>query len=602
MKQEFKEYLRKILEYPTPSTNLYAEIQDTGWSPMKSSGTNLRENPIFKKLLHIKWYNSTLPQPSGGFLAGETLDYINLRSCNISYTNLHSQDDTIVYKERQRQCVPEPVAFGSKFVGVLSIGKHSKQIESDTPNITVGIKTRKTIIFESCDRKIQVDLSSSRFDSSRFDNLIENEEVKFVRFKDHKELFKEFCIENAHFSLREIFPSLRMISNKDILKELCLEFISIKSSLFYATKTVDCFSLGESLLFFSIKFGDGSIVMVATKILEYIKSVLSDNMIAPNIVGSYIFLFETVVFITKIYLDPKEKNMFREIDSNQEVYKQEVEYLPVRLETVYENILEGDLEKNGYSKGFNRILSIYQKILSYFNSNLHSYLSKEPIEKTVNMILSAKNIPRNEILGVSMLVSGIYNFFNKKTTVEYSGLLELIKEVLRHFSEYLSYLKKSKYKAKDPTGNKLKPVLCSMLDLYYSLRYIDNRFVTDVFCYGVLDRFNSFNISNIKKLLKYKEMHEEVVQRLKENRELYNIQKKFCGTMQVEIDPTYNTVEKKVLINISSIKSIRSNKAIEGEIEKGKILEEEMYRRYKIYIYEYLKEKNTIPDFEQFFK
>jgi hypothetical protein len=70
--------------------------------------------------------------------------------------------------------------------------------------------------------------------------------------------------------------------------------------------------------------------------------------------------------------------------------------------------------------------------------------------------------------------------------------------------------------------------------------------------------------------------------------------------MNIDLNPTYSTLEKKALLRISGIKEITKVDQIPGVLEKGKGLDEDLYKRYKIYIYEYLKEKNY-KDYEIYF-
>lgn len=595
-----EDYLRKILDYPRPTTDLSADLDQLTWSPTIDYVEKedvyrpvSESSPLFRRLLYIKWYNSTC----------------------LGNKSEVTRDDLEVYK-RNRHLKGEYVGFDSKYTGVLKIGDKSTFIEDEKRVVKVGVVRRKTIIFESCDGRLEVDLSKKYIQ-------YKGVPVSFVRLKSHKEIFNEFCIEKAPLSLREIYPAIEAISKGNVQrKALCLEFILIKSSLFFGNKSVDCFSLGDSLLFFSLQFEDDSIIPKCRKILEYIQSVLSENMVAPNRVPSYLFLFDTLVFLIKIY-QKKDRDRFL-VPLNQEE-----NFSPVNLNTIYDNIFQFESPSTT-----EKIFTIYRNILSYFRTNLHIFIKKEDISRVMNGILSRKRFQRHEVLGILMNVTAIHDlisprdmkkkeeddeYYSKKDTLDdLKDEIEMTKDKnLDHIKNYTHSRLRSNLLKEQIEINKnildhdllrlIQEIVVldnphDILDVYYSLKYIDSKFITDIFCYGVLVRLNRLNISNIKRLLKYREFKGEVVHRLKESRRKYEAQKDLSRKMGVDLDPTYGTVEKKVLLNLSGVRGIRKEKYIPGILERGRCLEGEMYKRYKIFLYEYLKEKKTIENFGMYFK
>lgn len=603
MKEE--NYLKKILNYPTTSTDLLVDFSYPSWKSTvdyvddttQHSTGDVSSCPLFRRLLYVKWYNSTLHSEEDG--------------------GRDAQDDTGIY--RRRFLKGEYVPFDSKYTGVLCVGRNSTRVESQEKILTVGVMTRKTIIFESCDSRVVVDLTDPS--EKKYKDL----PVRFLREKSHKELFKEYCVEKSPLSLREVYPSIEVFSTGGNLKDLCLEFISIKSRLFFGSKTVDCYSLGDSLLFFSLVFKDSCVVPHCLKIQEYIQSVLSENMIGPNIVPSYIFLYETLVFITKIY--QSQDQLLSTISTIDTISPME-NNPPVNLKTIHENIFSLEDEEDASSSlAFRRIFSIHKNILSYYKSNLHRYIKKEEVSRVVNRILSRKKFHRYEILGILVHTTSIENFFQaQRPVVKDEESMFRVRNTLEDLKEEIETLEVNSSKSEfnknildydclqmvqstlDVLHKHLKgpssttDIFKDILDIYYSLRYIGSKFITDIFSYGVLVRVNRFNISNIKRLLKYRGFREDVVDRLKEYRRMYYIQRDLCERMEVDLDPTYNTIEKKVLLNLSGVRSIRKGEHIQGMIEKGRCLEEEMYQRYKIYLYEYLREKKKVQDYERYFR
>ncbi|EOB14817.1 hypothetical protein NBO_14g0005 [Nosema bombycis CQ1] len=344
-------YLKKILEYPKPSQNL--NYHKNNYINEKSF-----HSLYFRKLLYIKQYNSLMDANCDEFILKADV------SKNI-------RDDCICLKENINFKV-EYVPFDTTYFGILSIGNRKTLVNTDKSNIKVGIKTRNTILFESYDRILHIDLNKPI-------------DLKFTRFKPHTNIFREFCIEQSKKSLRDVYPYLLLIANESNIKILSLEFISVKNKLFFGGDNIDCYTLGDSLLFYSKKFRDENLIKQCGKIKEYVQHVLSEIMIAPNEVPDYLFLFETLSFIERLYLndvkffkenddyndndnkednkDNKDDNMninINDMDTFFNPIDQDTTYknsnpLPINLNTAYSYIMSDINLTPTNSKGYNKI-------------------------------------------------------------------------------------------------------------------------------------------------------------------------------------------------------------------------------------------------------
>lgn len=593
-------YLKKILEYPKPSQNLNYHkknyINDKSFMSC-----------YFRKLLYIKHYNSLLDANCNEFILKADVSKNIRDDCICSYKNFKV----------------EYVPFDTTYFGILSIGNRKTLVNTDKQNIKVGIKTRNTILFESYDRILHIDLNKPI-------------DLKFTRFKPHTNIFREFCIEQSKKSLRDVYPYLLLIANESNIKILSLEFISVKNKLFFGGDNIDCYTLGDSLLFYSKKFRDGNLIKQCGKIKEYVQHVLSEIMVSPNEVPDYLFLFETLSFIERLYFNDKKFNKEdnkgnkednKEDNMNININDMDTFFNPIDLDTTYKNLISlpinlntaysyimSDINTNtSNSKCYNKIFGIYTKALDFFNTGLHIYLNKKDIENMINNVLLQGNFYHYEVLGIVSNLTSIKNIFKLSNHNEYESLsklqirdtlvqhsfhydllirdlLDLVQNILKNTRDFFIKIKK------DRLDLDIKDVIDLIIDLYYNLLYIDNKIITNFFSSGILRQLNSFNLDNIKKISRKK----VIIDRLNWSRNNYNLERKLCDIMNIDLNPTYSTLEKKALLRISGIKEITKVDQIPGVLEKGKGLDEDLYKRYKIYIYEYLKEKNY-KDYEIYF-
>ncbi|EOB14818.1 hypothetical protein NBO_14g0006 [Nosema bombycis CQ1] len=228
----------------------------------------------------------------------------------------------------------------------------------------------------------------------------------------------------------------------------------------------------------------------------------------------------------------------------------------------------------------------------------------------INNVLLQGNFYHHEVLGIVSNLTSIKNIFKlsnhkeneslsklqiRDTLVQHSfhydllirDLLDLVQNILKNTRDFFIKIKK------DKSDLDIKDVIDLIIDLYNNLLYIDNKIITNFFSSAILKQLNSFNLDNIKKISRNKD-------KLNWSRKNYNLERKLCDIMNIDLNPTYSTLEKKALLRISGIKEITKVDQIPGVLEKGKGLDEDLYKRYKIYIYEYLKEKNY-KDYESYF-
>ncbi|UYI27658.1 hypothetical protein J0A71_07g15360 [Encephalitozoon cuniculi] len=458
-----------------------------------------------------------------------------------------------------------------------------------------------------------------------------------------REKLVEYYLDNKNIPLGRLLDGIVCISQPGSLRENCLGFLELKTSLFFGEAQISPYDLGGSLLFFLWMFGGDGLSLTTNKIIEYIEYVLSELDVCRDSVRDLLFLHETCIFINmvisssfRVWRTGNSKNRWlggtgpesrcgwtgrRHVWTGtclgescvvSAYYRRSPGNFVFTLQRdgCGERICRGDAKPivrssigdllleslkasrteriENQSLGLGRLLLVYRRLDKISRKGLGGFMDEDEVGRLVVSILEGNGVHEKEVLLLCTIVKDISRIVPVKVSVLDKALVRCIVGVVSMFRKRLrNLLRKGEGSASD--------VFLPIRRFYGRLRYLGSRIHEEVFesdlhhaieeeCFHRLRKASGDVRSGLRQVGLCRRVHEEHLRTF--------------SSLRREIELSYCLEEKRALMRFYDVKRIkrvlRSPEILEKEVCKmigeGATADDDMHNRYKLYLYECIKE------------
>ncbi|AFM98434.1 hypothetical protein EHEL_060610 [Encephalitozoon hellem ATCC 50504] len=458
--------------------------------------------------------------------------------------------------------------------------------------------------------------------------------VRFGYHRMHKMISTEeltnYYLDNKAISLVKLFDGIVCVSQPGNLRENCLKFIELKTSLFFGEAQISPYDIGSSLLFFFRMFGGRGMTQITNKIIEYVEYALCELDVCKDSAKDLLFLHETCIFINRIAslelrdaeggtqvidgkagcddFDPKGvctvsayykgqctwgNVMFslRRMEHQERAYRGSQD--PIVRNTIGDFLLEGlaisgPQYNRGQSPGLSKLLEVYRRLVIISRKGLTRFVNGERASTLIVSILEENIVEDKETLLLYTIVKDISKILPVRVSVLDKALVKCVGEVV-------SMLKRRIRKLLKKGEGDVEEVFGPIRRFYARLRYLDSSIHEEIFksdlhhsveeeCFYRLRKMPPDTKTGLKRLALCRKVHEEYLRVL--------------GSVNREMELSYCLEEKKAFMRLYDVRKIkkilRRPEELEKEILKmigeGLNVNDDIRNRYKLYLYECIKE------------
>ncbi|ADM11666.1 uncharacterized protein Eint_060580 [Encephalitozoon intestinalis ATCC 50506] len=478
-----------------------------------------------------------------------------------------------------------------------------------------------------------------------------------VRFGYHKmykvmpmERLMNYYLDNKCIPLGKLLEELVCISQPGSLRDNCLRFIELKASLFFGEAEISPYDVGSSLLFFLWMFGGSRLSLITNKIIEYIEYVLSELDICRSSTKDFLFLHETCIFINKIILlerqageigshrkpsigdmkkdmqvgvgpsdwyewddfCPKEsctalayykaadfsENLvlrLRRIGHQEKMHEEDAK--PIVKSTIEDLLLESlRISKaeciRSRSPGLRKLFGVYRRMNKISQKGLARFVDRDKTSNLIISILEENTVFDCETLLLCTILKDISQIVPVRVSVLDKALVKCISEVVEMFGKRLRRLLR---KGEEDVENAFEPIRL----FFKRLRYLNSTIHEEIFksdlhhaieeeCFYRLRKISRDVRGGLRQLELCRKLHEEHL--------------RMFNSMNREIELGYCLEEKKAFMRLYDVRKIkrmlRNPEILEKEILKmigeGTFADDNVRNRYKLYLYECIKENARV--------
>lgn len=474
--------------------------------------------------------------------------------------------------------------------------------------------------------------------------------ARFGYHRMHKVICMEdlmnYYLDNKAIPLGRFFDEIICVSQPVNLRENCLRFIELKASLFFGEAEISPYDVGSSLLFFLRMFGGEKMAQTTNKIIEYVEYVLCEIDVCRDSVKDLLFLHETCMFINmvisleardigdggskgpgpgemrdSVQLNDQKRRWYewngfypREICTVSAYYKAQCSWenvifslkrrhhgekacrggqSPIIRSTIEDLLFEGlRISGSGYdgsqSPGLSKLLGVYRELVKISRKGLSKFVNRDKTGSLIISILEENMVADRETLLLCTIVKDISKMVPVRVSI-------LDKALVKSISEVVLMLRRRLRQALKKGEGEVENVFVPINRFFTRLRYLNSSIHEEIFrsdlhhsieeeCFHRLRKESLDVKTGLKRLGLCRKVHEEHL--------------RIFGSMNREIELSYCLEEKKAFMRLYDTKKIKRmlrrpemlGKEILKMIGEGSNAHDDIRNRYKLYLYECIKE------------
>ncbi|AFN83154.1 hypothetical protein EROM_060600 [Encephalitozoon romaleae SJ-2008] len=473
--------------------------------------------------------------------------------------------------------------------------------------------------------------------------------ARFSYHRMHKVISMEelmsYYLDNKAIPLGRLFDEIICVSQPGNLRENCLRFIELKANLFFGEAEVSPYDVGSSLLFFLRMFGGKKMAQTTNKIIEYIEYVLCEIDVCRDSIKDLLFLYETCMFINMIIsletqdtgdggskrlgsakmrdtMKLSDKSGWcewddfypREVCSVSAYYKAQCSWEnvvfslkrryheekiyegsrgPIVRSTIEDLLFEGlkisGSEYNGsQSPGLSKLLGVYRKLVKISRKGLNRFVNRDKASSLIISILEENMVTDRETLLLCTIVKDISKMVPVRVSI-------LDKALVKCISEVVLMLRRRLRQALKKGEGEVENVFVPINRFFTRLRYLNSSIHEEIFR---SDLHHSIEEECFHRLRKVPLDVKTGLKRLELCRKVHEEHLRIFGSMSREIELSYCLEEKKAFMRLYDVRKIKRmlrhpemlGKEILKMIGEGSNVNDDIRNRYKLYLYECIKE------------
>jgi hypothetical protein len=433
----------------------------------------------------------------------------------------------------------------------------------------------------------------------------------------------ELFLEHKNVPLRELLPRLMAVSQPGSIQEVCLKFLSFKMSLLFGEGAISPYDIGTSLLFYSLIFDTVPLVRSINKMVDYIEWSLCEGSLCPSRCSSFLFLHETGIFLNRLTCIKARHEIGRARTDEREMYERmkmavfnmcvdsvrddgaiyrPLSYSDRLREAVRIAIVRSSMPERlneavvnfrtkrlfGKSMAYSHLLGLNIKLVELWNRGVSNCISGRELEIAITSMLSRHRLLEKEVLSACTIIRNMAQIVPMRVTCLDKQLALCIERAILVLSRRI----KGCYKKKED----LALVFGEALRFYRDIHYLESPIHEKLFKFELhrcleeesIHRLGKIPLSNTK----------EALGQLRICRSVHNKHQELLFNMEYQVHSEYRKEEKKAFMRLYDLRKIKEALADPKELEraiiqmigKGIVVDDEIRRQYKIYLYEAIKD------------
>lgn len=541
--------------------------------------------------------------------------------------------------------------MGREFCGLVVVSGRPMTVARPGSRVTVGMRSREGIGEGEVRGMFAVELdglcgsgTGTQDVEAVYGYRRSRLEIRFDYHKVHMGMSGEelmgYYLDNRNVPLGSLFDEIVCVSQPGMLRTNCLMFVELKTGLFFGGAETSAYDVGRSLLFFVRMFGGAGVAAVTNKVIEYVEHAVRELDVCRGASEGLLFLHETCLFINMMIARERQRGCEKDgekmrnellgLGDDPEWYGDDAAWparsrfssyhkaggssrievvelrrtevsekrrrgdaVPVTQNRIGDVLLEGltGLESegtDGMSGGAGKLMAIHRRLREVERRGLAGAVPGKRVGSLIVSILEENTVREGETVLLCTVIKEISHIVPVQVSILDKALVVCIGKVVCLFRRRLRRLMKD-------GREEVESVFEAARRFYTRLRYLGSGIHLEIFksdlCHAIeeesvegLRSAPSEIKAGLSRLGICRKMHEEHLFLLQE--------------MGQEIELGYCLEEKRAFMRLYDVQRIRGMLREQGSLERevlkmigqGAVADEGIRNRYKLYLYECIRE------------